>query len=305
MQGCTGLKSVTIPNSVKEIGYDAFSSCFGLKQIILTGFGHNCEILPEEIQNRIEILRIGSGISDMGKLRCNPKEIWCYAEVPPRCSEGVFTGFDAVLHVPERAAAAYFTADVWRNFTNIVFDANEKLTLSHLSVNMGLQYFLLGKTVVSGLLETFQLSATAEHTQESGVVWSSSDPSIATVSEQGVVRAIMPGTCRISATLADSSAVYASCEVKVDNRVIISLDSDTIQMRAMEIHALEPKFYPREVDVTVTSSDPGVVLPRKDGQRVQLLGLKAGECRVTLSAPDARPVTVTVVVTDTDVVSRE
>ena len=244
--------------------------------------------MPEEIQKQIEILRIGSGISEIGDIRCNPKEIWCYAEVPPKCSEGVFTGFDAVLHVPQRAAAAYFTADVWRNFTNIVFDANEKLTLSHPSVNMG-------------LLETFQLSATAEHTQESEVVWSSSDPSIATVSEQGVVRAIQPGTCRISATLADNSAVYASCEVKVDNRILISLDSDTIQMRAMKIHALEPKFYPREVDVTVTSSDPEVVLPRKDGSCVRLLGLKAGECRVTLSAPDARPVTVTVVVTDNDV----
>ena len=304
-EGCYRLLSVTIPDTVTEIGYFAFSDCFGPKQIILTGFGHNCKVLPKEIQNRIEILRIGSGISEIGDICCNPKEIWCYAEVPPKCSEGVFTGFDAVLHVPQRAAAAYFTADVWRNFTNIVFDADEKLTLCHPSVNMGLQYFLLGKTVVSGLLETFQLSATAEHTRQTGVVWSSSDPSIATVSEQGVVRAILPGTCRISATLADCSAVYASCEVKVDNRVIISLDSDTIQMRAMKIHALVPKFYPRVVDVTVTSSDPGVVLPREDGQRVQLLGLKAGECRVTLSAPDARPVTVTVVVTVTDVVSRE
>ena len=388
---CTGLTSVTIPDSVTSIGGAAFWGCSSLKSVTISpattiphdafwycpnfkinfvvNIGHNCKVLPEKIQNQIEILRIGSGISEMGNLRCNPKEIWCYAEVPPKCSERVFTGFDAVLHVPERAAAAYFTADVWRNFTNIVFDADEKLTLSHLSVNMGVQEtFQLSATaghtrqtevvwsssdpsiatvseqgvvrailpgtcrisamladnsavyasceirienhiiitlshssINMGLLETFQLSATAEHTRQTGVVWSSSDPSIATVSEQGVVRAILPGTCRISAALADNSAVYASCEVKVDNRVIISLDSDTIQMRAMEIHALEPKFYPRAVDVTVTSSDPGVVLPRKDGQRVQLLGLKAGECRVTLSAPDARPVTVTVVVTDNDV----
>ena len=123
--GCTGLKSVTIPNSVTSIGTGAFRGCTGLKQIILTGFGHNSKVLPEEIQKQIELLRIGSGISEIGDIRCNPKEIRCYAEVPPRCSEGVFTGFDAVLHVPERAAAAYFEADVWRNFTNIVFDADE------------------------------------------------------------------------------------------------------------------------------------------------------------------------------------
>ena len=30
---CIGLKSVTLPNSVTTIGYDAFSGCTGLKKI--------------------------------------------------------------------------------------------------------------------------------------------------------------------------------------------------------------------------------------------------------------------------------
>ena len=36
--GCTGLKTVTIPNSVKSIGEYAFSGCMGLEEVTIPNY---------------------------------------------------------------------------------------------------------------------------------------------------------------------------------------------------------------------------------------------------------------------------
>ena len=42
--GCTGLTSVTIPNSMTSIGWRAFSGCSGLKKVIVKDIAAWCEI---------------------------------------------------------------------------------------------------------------------------------------------------------------------------------------------------------------------------------------------------------------------
>ena len=50
---------------------------------------------------------------------------------------------------------------------------------------------------------------------DKGIVWSSSDPSIATVDQKGKVIGKAPGVCTIYATAADGSGAFASCTVRV------------------------------------------------------------------------------------------
>ena len=68
--------------------------------------------------------------------------------------------------------------------------------------------------------DTLTLSAAAvkdngQQTTDNGVVWSSSDVSVATVDSMGKVMAVAPGSASITAAAKDGSGVSASCEVTV------------------------------------------------------------------------------------------
>ena len=97
---CTGLTSFTIPNSVTSIGNDAFYKCTGLTSIT-----------------------IGAKVSTIG--RCafyedyNIRTITCKAKTPPTCVSNVFESViieSVPLTVPKESVSLYQTADTWLDF---------------------------------------------------------------------------------------------------------------------------------------------------------------------------------------------
>lgn len=193
------LQSLILPVSITSIGNNAFNGCH-IGSLIITGNGTwsagaiNCEV------DNLYVMSTVTGIQDT---QVNPTTtVYSYSTVPPTCNEETFTGYDAALHVPASALAAYFTAPYWNNFINITSDAVEP---TGLTINKDSVEVLVGNQL------TLTAAAIPADATPSDVIWTSSDQSIATITN-GVVTAMHVGECDIKAYLLDKVAV---CHVTV------------------------------------------------------------------------------------------
>ena len=294
---CAELKSVTIPNTVVQIGESAFEGCNDSISLTVTGngkwnnwsndFGGDC-FNPYSIKT----LTVGSEITDMNiSYFFQLDRVNSYAEVPPTCSHSAFSTYDAELHVPQASLASYFTAPYWKNFSNINNDLTQKITLSQAQTEC-----------TAG--ETLQLEATATPASIADqVLWSTSNPTVATVDANGLVTTHSKGVCRIYATLASEPAVYASCQIEVfhgDKQIILDQTEATITPN--EILTLTPTYDTVDIrNITATSSDPSVALARVvtiDGaKKVQVLGVGLGTATITVASAAGNVPPVTCLIT--------
>ena len=110
---------------------------------------------------------------------------------------------------------------------------------------------------------TYQLTATVSPTSahNKSVTWSSSNESVATVDQNGLVTAKSLGTATITATANDGSGVTGSCKVNVKD-VTISLSTKTISLKEKQTYSEQevtilPESYGLDY-VTWSTSDPSV-----------------------------------------------
>lgn len=150
--------------------------------------------------------------------------------------------------------------------------------------------------------ETQKLIATASpaNAEDKKVVWSSSDSSVADVSQDGIVTAIAPGTASIKAT-SDDRGITAVCIVTVVSRAVtgLTIDPAELTLKELEKAVLNVTITPdnaREKSIEWTSSDPevasvsyGVVYALKAGEAVITAKNKEGDrsasCKVTVVCP--------------------
>lgn len=100
---CPLIESIIIPNSTISIGEYAFHGCSNIMTITL---GKSINFIEESAFNlNSETL----------------EDVYCYAEHIPIAIQGAFgyTG-ETILHVPESSINDYKTADVWKDFKQIV-----------------------------------------------------------------------------------------------------------------------------------------------------------------------------------------
>ena len=219
-------------------------------------------------------LYIGSGVTSLGDLQVNPSEIYCYATIPPACMANTFTGYGATLHVPAAGMVSYFTTLYWYNLNNILSDAIEPLLVT---MNIADTELEIGQR-----LSLSAIVAPVDATPKT-VSWSTTDASVATVSD-GNVTAVAVGECDIIASCVDKMAV---CHVTVVNpRVTITLDKHDASLLPNHTMTLTATCSPFDVDLAVTSSNPGVAIPRIVNGTIMVVGVSEGTATISVNAAD-------------------
>lgn len=94
---------------------------------------------------------------------------------------------------------------------------NKKVLVSKIILDKETQQVEIGKTV------TVPVTIQPNNATNKNIIWSSSDDSIATVDENGVVTGVKAGTITVTATAADGSGISSTYNVTVNNPVPVSL----------------------------------------------------------------------------------
>lgn len=131
---------------------------------------------------------------------------------------------------------------------------------------------------------TYILRATVTTTEGElyhDVVWSSSDENVATVTTEGLVKAVYPGKAVITATTADGTNLSASCEITVTQPVTgVKLPSSakvSVGGNTLLTATIIPE-YASDGGLTWTSSDENIVKVDEEGR---LTGVAVGQAVVT------------------------
>ena len=187
---CSSLVSVTIPDSVTSIGNYTFKGCYNLKDVYYCG----TEAQWEKITNGYNYYLTNATIHFNWKPCTHKWSSWQTVTAPTVDSEGL-----------EKRVCSKCGAEETRAISKLepVAVTSVKLSKSKKSLNIG---------------DTFTLTATVkpDNATDKSVTWSSSDTSVATVDENGVVTAVSEGTATITATA--SNGVKADCTVTVKQK---------------------------------------------------------------------------------------
>lgn len=153
-------------------------------------------------------------------------------------------------------------------------------------------------TVIKGQEEQLRAILSPTGADESLVSWLSADPSVASVSQSGVVKGITPGTTQVKAYVGE---LYAECTVVVEGvpAESIELSVDEAEMFVGNEFVVTASVYPYNADYEPewsSSSTSSVTVDangriRAVAQGESVISLKAGDatasCRVTVL--DGRP----------------
>ena len=132
---CSGLTSVTIPNSVTSIGGGAFYDCTGLTSVTIpnsvtsigkSAFAYCSGLTSVTIPNSVTSIGEGAFRGCSGLTR-----VTVQSETPIYITANVFSNKDkAILMVPKGCVPAYKAADYWKEFKTILEISTDDITFS-------------------------------------------------------------------------------------------------------------------------------------------------------------------------------
>lgn len=226
--GCRNLKEVIVGNDVTRVGDYAFSGCLSIEYFTLG--------------SHVETIGIDA-FSDCDKML----EFKSLNRIPPVCGNQAtddINKFTCTLYVPREAVAAYQSADQWRNFFHIEGMDVEIVLVESISLDPQEWTGDVGSTV------NIKASVEPSNADNKNLSWASSNISVATVNENGLVTIVGEGTCVITARANDGSNVSATCRIEskssgIDGLFtnnITSVEVHTILGVKLNIHSLE-EFY--------------------------------------------------------------
>ena len=237
-EGCTGLLSVTIPNSVTSIGMGVFYGCTRLTSVTISNSvtsigwrafgctGLSSVIIPNSVISidkdafagctRLSFVTIGSSVTSIGEgafSECTKlKKVYSLNSVPPVINENTFSFYDADLFVPQGCLSAYKSAKGWSNFSNIK-EIQETIKAESISLNEHSANLMIGDTL------SLTAKVLPENVSTKTVAWSSNNPDVASVNDEGLVTALTTGIAIISATTTDGTVLSDSATIVVSTPI--------------------------------------------------------------------------------------
>lgn len=153
-------------------------------------------------------------------------------------------------------------------------------------------------TLDPGAIQKLDVQISPFDANDQTVIWESSNPAIATVSDQGVITAHKPGTAEIKVTTVQGY-YEAICTVTVANSITgLSFDQKEGSLLIGQTLTLVPIKVPADADPTVytwTSEKPEIASVDENGQ---ITALTPGKTQITASTEKGASATYTLTVID-------
>ena len=140
--------------------------------------------------------------------------------------------------------------------------------------------------IIKGDSMTLTATVAPSNAMNKNVIWTSSDPSVATVSQSGVITAIKAGSTTVVATTVDGEKT-AACEIVVIVPVnSISLDKESLELIEGDGASLTATIGPDDATdkrITWKSSDDSIAIVSSSGA---VVAVKAGTVTITATTED-------------------
>ena len=309
--GCESLTGVTLPEGVESVESYAFYGCKGLQKVEIPDTVnyvgdysfYGCEALTD--------VTLGTGLKKISSNTFNGCTILQSIVIPCNVTE---IGDSAFVNCTKLTSVTIPRKT--QTIASNAFSYPKKMTIYGVSDTYAQTYaadkgitFVAQDVPATGIslnenqvtvqkYENFQLIATINPTNFTDeVIWTSSDETVATVSEEGYVETYKGGTTVITVTAGN---VSATCKVTVTCPVYsIYFDNYYVYLEAGTKKKLEIEYYPEDAtveNVVWTSSDTsvatvsqdGVVTPLRAGNTIITvkIGDASATCNVTVSLPE-------------------
>ena len=224
---CTKFTSVTIPRSVTSISASAFSypailTIYGVAGTYAETFANENSIkfVDQQIKataaslDKTE-LTINKGAAAQLNLSVTPENF-----TDPVTWKTTDDKVVTISDSGEVKAVGVGTATI----KVVVGDISASCKVTVLQPVTGID--LNKSSLTMDALGTFQMTASVypDSANDKRITWSSSDPAIASVDENGLVTALKKGTATITAAAMDGSGVKSTCKVTVSNTAYVCTD---------------------------------------------------------------------------------
>ena len=283
---CDALTTVVIPDSVTSMGTNVFYDCDALTSVKL---GSGITTIPVSTFEHCDVLEsivIPRRVTTIGNTAFKDCVKFTSITIPRSVTSISSNAFSYPAKMTIYGVAGTY-AETFAKDNSIKFVAKE---VSATAVTLNTTELTISK----GASATLFLTVTPEDFTDA-VSWKSSNTSVATISDAGVVKAVDVGTATIKVVVGGKSA---SCKVTVQQPVTgITLNRTSLTLEALATYQLTATANPSTaVDrrISWSSSAPEVASVDENGL---VTAHKKGSATITASAMDGSGVTKTCAVT--------
>lgn len=298
--GCSSLAAVYWPNTLTEINDYAFYNCTSLGYVSLNdGLKEigNCAFANCEAVSCVDIPASVDSIGDLAFMNCTSLSALNMQETDISIGDYAFSGCTALSDVtlPDGAVVGedifsdcssalkvncYSTSAALKPINDSGITTNTIYRVESVNLNKTQAAVDGGKTL--------QLSASIlpQNATNKKLYWISSDESIATVDENGLVTGVSSGEVTVKA-VADDGLINGECKVNVRVPVTgLTISNDSIESFVGNDFILSCNLSPKSptnTAVTWSSSNPDIVSVDNDGV-IKLIG--EGTASITVKSSD-------------------